>query len=145
MAEADRGRHPGFPRFNVLAGGPRQLSRSVMCLMPDLTLKDRFWSFGRDTEVSHVNGLTERSGYRQLCYAVIDAVIEIRDTGEIRPEHIEAFAKAAECSFEFVFCCGGKRLMTAAHFSPLAADALRALATHVQWRPRFNVMCLMGY
>src|SRR6266446_9275788 len=21
-AEADRGRHPGFPRFNVLAGGP---------------------------------------------------------------------------------------------------------------------------
>src|SRR5947208_8999462 len=22
-AEADRGRHPGFPNFNVLAGGPR--------------------------------------------------------------------------------------------------------------------------
>ena len=22
LAEADRGRHPGFPNFNVLAGGP---------------------------------------------------------------------------------------------------------------------------
>src|SRR6516162_4581866 len=27
-AEADRGRHPGFPCFNVLAGGPGQLRRA---------------------------------------------------------------------------------------------------------------------
>ena len=26
MAEADRGRHPGFPSFNVLAGGPGSLA-----------------------------------------------------------------------------------------------------------------------
>jgi hypothetical protein len=26
MAEADRGRHPGFPSFNLLAGGPRSLA-----------------------------------------------------------------------------------------------------------------------
>jgi hypothetical protein len=113
--------------------------------MPELTLKDRFWSLGRDTEVSHVDSFTERTDYRQLCYAVIDAVIEIRATGEIRPEHIEAFAKAAECSFEFVLCCGGKQLMMAAHFSALAADRLRALATHAQWRHRFNAMCLIRY
>jgi hypothetical protein len=113
--------------------------------MSDSTLKDRFWSFGRETEVSHVNGFTERTVYRELCYAVIDAVIEIRETGEIGPEHIEAFAKATECSFEFVFCCGGKQLMAAAHISALAADRVRALATHAQWRPRFNVMCLMDY
>jgi len=25
-AELDRGRHPGFPRFNVLAGGPGSLA-----------------------------------------------------------------------------------------------------------------------
>jgi hypothetical protein len=25
-AEADRGRHPGFPRYNVLAGGPGSLA-----------------------------------------------------------------------------------------------------------------------
>src|SRR5437870_13893120 len=30
-AEADRGRHPGFPRFNVVAGGPGSLA----------------WTFGR--------------------------------------------------------------------------------------------------
>ena len=35
--------------------------------------------------------------------------------------------------------------MEAAHVSALAADRLRALATHAQWQPRFNVMCLMGY
>jgi hypothetical protein len=26
VAEADRGRHPGFPSFNVLAGGPGSLA-----------------------------------------------------------------------------------------------------------------------
>jgi hypothetical protein len=26
-AEADRGRHPGFPTFNVLAGGPGSLAK----------------------------------------------------------------------------------------------------------------------
>src|SRR5262245_12500458 len=31
-AEADRGRHPGFPSFNVLAGGPGSLAeRSAAC------------------------------------------------------------------------------------------------------------------
>ena len=31
MAEVDRGRHPGFPRFNVIAGGPGNLpERSAM-------------------------------------------------------------------------------------------------------------------
>src|ERR1700693_6166521 len=29
MAEADRGRHPDFPRFNVLAGGPGSLASSL--------------------------------------------------------------------------------------------------------------------
>lgn len=113
--------------------------------MPDSMLKDHFWSFGRETEVSHVNGFTERADYRQLCYAVIDAVLDIRETGAILPEHVDAFAKAAECSFEFVFCCGGKWLMTAAHFSSVAAERLRALARHAQLRPRFNVMCLISY
>src|SRR5262249_25061375 len=28
-AEADRGRHPGFPSFNVLAGGPGSLALAV--------------------------------------------------------------------------------------------------------------------
>lgn len=113
--------------------------------MPDSTLIDRFWSFGRETELSCVNDFTKRTDYRQLCYAVVDAVIEIRETGAIRQVHIEVFAKAAESSSEFVFCCGGKRLMAAAHFSSLAADRLKALATHAKCRPRFNVMCLMGY
>jgi hypothetical protein len=112
--------------------------------MPDWTLKDRIWSFGRETEVSHVNGFTEREDYRQHCYAVIDAVIEMRETGQIRADHIEAFGKAAECPFEFVSFFGGKRLMETAHFSGLAADTLKTLATHRQWRPRFNVMCLMS-
>lgn len=103
------------------------------------------WSFGRETEVSYANGFTERSDYRQLCYDVIDAVIEIRETGQIRADHVDAFAKAADCSFEFVYCCGGKRLVEASHFSALAADKLRALASHTQWRSRFNVMCLIGY
>jgi hypothetical protein len=116
--------------------------------MPDVDLKairDRIWSFGRDTEVSHVDGFTKRADYRQLCYDVIDAVIEIRETGQIRAEHIDSFAKAAQCSFEFVFSCGLKRLIETTHFSELAADKLRALASDPQWTPRFNVMCCMSY
>ena len=74
-----------------------------------------------------VDSFTERPDYRQLCYAVIDAVIEIRESSQIRPDHIESFAKAAECSYEFVFGCGLKRLIETAHFSELAANKLRAL------------------
>ncbi|HYV37152.1 MAG TPA: hypothetical protein VE988_15710 [Gemmataceae bacterium] len=113
--------------------------------MPDPTLKDHIWSFGRETEVLYVNGFTKRDDYRQLCYDVVDAVIEIREIGEIRPEHVEAFAKATACPLEFVFCCGGKRLIETAHFSALPAAMLKMLATHPKLGPRFNVMCLMRY
>jgi hypothetical protein len=113
--------------------------------MPVSSISERIWSFSRETEVAHVDDFTDRLDYRELCYAVVDAVIEIRQTGQIRRDHVDAFAKAVECSFEFVFSFGGKRLVETAHFSELAAEQLRALVSHSKWRARFNVMCLIGY
>lgn len=114
-------------------------------LSEDATIQKRFWSFDRETEVAYARGRTWWPSHRRLCCAVIDAVIEIRASGEIRQVHLAAFQNAAECPHEFVFISGGKWLMMAARFSPLAEGSLRALATHRTWRPRFNVMCLLGY
>ena len=110
--------------------------------MSDSNLHMLMWSFDRETEVTYVNRFTDRADYRELCYAVIDAVIEIRETGQIH-DHVDTFAGSNAMHFEFVFCCGGKRLVEAARISELAANKLRSIAAHLQWGPRFNVMCLM--
>src|SRR5260370_9624421 len=58
-AEADRGRHSGFPGFNALAGGPGSLAERSPSEKPMPTLKSAFFDFvrlvvnGEIDEVSH--------------------------------------------------------------------------------------------
>ena len=118
-----------------------------MCRMSDAAApRSRLWSFDRETERDHVDRYVRADASRLVCYAIVDAVLEIREGGDVvTPEHVAAFVRAAEAAHEFVFGLGGKRLIQCSHFSPLAADALRALSRHRRWRPRFNLMCVLGY
>lgn len=111
--------------------------------MSHATAKDLIWSFGRETEIDYVNSRTSNELYRKLLYAVVDAVIEIRETGVVTPTHLEAFRTGVECSNEVVLGPAGKRLVECSYLSPLASSALLALATSPKWRVRFNVMCLL--
>ena len=91
--------------------------------------RSRLWSFDHKTECDHVDQYVRADASRLICYAVVDAVLEIREGGDVvKPEHVAAFVRAAEATHEFVFGLGGKRLVQCSHFSPLAADALRALS-----------------
>ena len=119
----------------------------MMCPMSDAPApRSRLWSFDRKTERDYVDRYVRADGSRLICYAVIDAVLEIREGGDVvTSAHIAAFVRAAEARHEFVFGLGGKRLIQCSHFSALAADALRALSRHGRWRPRFNLMCVLGY
>ena len=108
--------------------------------------RSRLWSFDRKIERDHVHQYVRADASRLICYAVVDAVLEIREGSDVvKPEHIAAFVRAAEAAHEFVFGLGGKRLVQCSHFSSLAADALRTLSQHSRWRPRFNLMCVIGY
>lgn len=110
------------------------------------TQRSRLWSFDRKTECDNANHYVRAGASRSICYAVVDAVLDIRQNGDVvRPDHVAAFVRAAEAAHEYVFGLGGKRLVQCSHFSSLAADALRALSQHSRWRPRFNLMCVMGY
>lgn len=108
--------------------------------------RSRLWSFDRKTERDQVDQYVRPHASRLICYAVVDAVVAIREGGDVvKPEHVAAFVSAAEATHEFVFGLGGKRLIQCSHFSSLAADALRVLSRHRRWRPRFNLMCVLGY
>ncbi len=104
----------------------------------------RLWSFDRQTEVDNVDRNVRSPGSRAICYAVVDAALDIRHTDIVSPDHVAAFVRAAAQGHAYVFGLGGKRLVQCSHFSAFAADALRTLAKHRRWRPRFNVMCVLG-
>jgi hypothetical protein len=98
--------------------------------------RSRLWSFDHKTECDHVDQYVRADASRLICYAVVDAVLEIREGGDVvKPEHVAAFVRAAEATHEFVFGLGGKRLVQCSHFSPLAADALRACRDTAGGRP----------
>ena len=50
-AEADRGRHPGFPSFNVIAGAPGSLAERSAANASDIRVSLRLWF---RSELSHL-------------------------------------------------------------------------------------------
>ena len=127
--------------------GLQPIGLTLCALMSDAPApRSRLWSFDRKTERAQVDQHVRADASRLICYAVVDAVLEIRGGGDVvKPEHVAAFVRAAEATHGFVFGLGGKRLIQCSHFSALAADALRALSQHRRWRPRFNLACVIGY
>ena len=111
----------------------------------DVTTPSKLWSFDRKTETDNVDRYVRPEAVRATCYAVVDAVLAIRGSNTVAPEHVAAFVAAAEASHQYAFVLGGKRLVQCSHFSPLAVEALRGLSAHRRWGPRFNVMCVLGY
>ena len=107
--------------------------------------RPKLWSFDRKTEVEAVDRATSNQEYRELCYRVIDAVLEIREKGQVRPENLDAFAEAVECSYEWVFSSGGRRLSECSYFVPEAGQRLLDLMSSPKWRVRLNTVAIMDY
>ncbi len=107
--------------------------------------KPRIWSFDRKTEVATVDRNVRREDYRQLCYVVVDAVLEVRETGHVLDRHVQAFVEALQCSNEYVFCAGGRRLAQCSHFDETCSRKMQELMEHPKWRVRFNAVAVTDY
>jgi hypothetical protein len=110
--------------------------------------KPPLWSFDRKTEVEAVDRHTRSAKYRQVCYDVIDAVLEIRATGRMTPAHLQTFVRALESpprASDIVWSSGAKRLAECAHHFPEAGEALVALGNHRRAGVRLNVLAAVQY
>ena len=110
-----------------------------------MTESPPIWSFDRKTEVAAVDRNAKRADHRELCYAVVDAVLSIRETGNVLDEDVRAFTKALECPNEYVFCAGGRRLVQCSHFDDKCAAQLRAMMGHANWLARRNTVAVTDY
>jgi hypothetical protein len=95
MAEADRGRHPGFPRFNVVAGGPGSLadrsakewserySRRVASMLTAPEIRVRAWIITLGIWLATALLLPQASGQepKNAKWQYCDFTREVKQTG----------------------------------------------------------------
>lgn len=78
--------------------------------------KPRLFSFGRETELAHIDMWAETPEEREVVEAVVDAFIEIARTRKLRGETLRPIADAAAHPSETVRALAITRLVVMAHY-----------------------------
>lgn len=77
------------------------------------------------SDIGHVDQYVRADASRLICYAVVDAVLEIRERGDVvKPEHVAALVRAVDASPSAVEVCtaGGVVAMVSNACSPVAVS-----------------------